>query len=169
MNNEQHNSSDKRKLKERLKTITIIVLIIIIIILLLRGCNSEINSGTQYDGGNNEMQIIEDKDTSLQDTTNGTIRIKMNPIVTVKGGSMEDLNFCNYNENRLLKIEIIVGDECLYESGYIKEGEILKGDLIDMNTIEKGERDAIAQVYSFTYEEELISQTTVAFKLNSVS
>lgn len=169
MNNEEK-SSKRSKLKERIKTITIIILIIIIIILLLRSCNCENNLGNQYDDGSgNGMQIIEDDDVTLQDTSNGTIRIKMNPIITINDGVMEDLNFCNYNENRLLKLKIIVGDNCLYESGYISEGEILKGDLIDVSSIEKGEQDAIAEVFSFTCEEKLVSQTNVAFKLNYVS
>ena len=88
----------RRKWKERLKTVIIIVLIIIIILLLLRGCECE---------GVKTAVIDESKQVELQDTSTGKVRIKMSPQVNIEKGIMQDLDFCNYNENRLLKIKII--------------------------------------------------------------
>ena len=157
MNNEKDYSSRKGKLKERIKTITIIVLIIIIIILLLRGCSGE---------PNNTTQIIDDDKTTLQDTTGGEIRIKFSPVVTISNGVMEELNFCNYNENRILKLKIMVNGDYVYESKQINAGEILVSDLINTKSLQRGENEAIAEVYSYTSEGELMGQTNVEFKLD---
>ena len=103
----------------------------------------------------------------LKDTSDGQIRIKMNPFITINDGMMEDMGFGNYNENRLLKIKIKVGDEYIYESDYIKPSQVLEGDMLDNLDIDDGTSDAIAEVYSYTTDGTFIGQTNVALKLNN--
>ena len=168
MDDEKRNSSKACKMKERIKTIIIIVLIIIIIILLLRGCEGVSHNGTD-DGNNNTTQIIVDDKETLHDTTDGNIRIKINPNIKIKNGMMEDLNFCNYNEDRILKLKIMVDNQSAYESGEIGAGEILKSDYLNTNVLKEGSNNAIAQVYSYSEARELLSQTNVAVSLEMIS
>lgn len=145
------------KTKERLKTILIIVLIIIIIILLLRSCNTQqVKTAV----------ITENESVVLNDTSSGNIRVKLNPEVDVKDGVLQNLNFSNFNEDRLLKIKIKVDDEYVYESDYIKPKQVLEGDIIKDNDIEFNGKKAIAQIYSYTTDKQLVGQTNVEIKLN---
>lgn len=149
--------ADTSKVREKIKTWVIIVLIIVIAIMLIRGCNDE----------GEKTVISEDKEVELKDTSDGQIRIKMNPVITINDGMMEDMGFGNYNENRLLKIKIKVGDEYIYESDYIKPSQVLEGDMLDNLDIDDGTSDAIAEVYSYTTDGTFIGQTNVALKLNN--
>lgn len=150
----------KRKLKERVKTIIIILLIIIIIILLLRG----------YDGFAFRTAVIEENtQVEMQDTSSGKVRIKMSPQVNIKQGTMQDLNFCNYNSDRFLKVKIVNNDKNIYESPMIKSGDILVGDCIDVRTLKKGTNDVVAEVYSYNLDKELMGRTNVKFILNYIS
>ena len=150
----------RRKWKERLKTVIIIVLIIIIILLLLRGCEGECAKTAVIDEG---------KQVELQDTSSGKVRIKMSPQVNIKKGIMQDLDFCNYNENRLLTIKIINDDKSIYESPFINSGDVLKGDYINVKSLAKGANDAVAEVYSYDLNRKLMGQTNVKFILNYIS
>ncbi len=151
------NESKGKKLKERFKTILIIVLIIIIILLLLRGCN-----GTD----SKDAVITEDKTVELNDTSDGNIRVKLNPVVDVKDGVLQNINFSNYNEERLLKIKIKVDDKYIYESDFIRPKEVLEQDILKDNDIELDGKEAIAEVYSYTTDKEMVGQTNVVIKLN---
>ena len=102
----------------------------------------------------------------MTDNTDGIIRIKINPFVTVSDGTMQNLNFCNYNEDRLLKCRIKVEDKYVYESDFIEEGRILKGDFVKTDLLESGENEALAEIYSFSKTKEPMGQTNVKIILN---
>ena len=150
-------STKRNKLKERFKTVLIIVLIIIIILLLLRGCNGE---------GSNKAVITEDTTVELKDTSDGNIRVKLNPVIDVENGLLQNLNFSNFNEERLLKIKIKVDGEYIYESDFIKPSEVLEKDYIKANNIELDGKEAIAEIYSYTIDKEMVGQTNVVIELN---
>ena len=150
-------STKRNKLKERFKTVLIIVLIIIIILLLLRGCNGDESK---------QAVIVEDTTVELKDTSDGNIRVKLNPVVDVENGLLQNLNFSNFNEERLLKIKIKVDDEYIYESDFIKPSEVLEKDYIRDNNIELDGKEAIAEIYSYTIDKEMVGQTNVVIKLN---
>jgi hypothetical protein len=147
----------RNKLKERFKTVLIIVLIIIIILLLLRGCNGDESK---------QAVIVEDTTVELKDTSDGNIRVKLNPVVDVENGLLQNLNFSNFNEERLLKIKIKVDDEYIYESDFIKPSEVLEKDYIRDNNIELDGKEAIAEIYSYTIDKEMVGQTNVVIELN---
>ena len=138
-------------------TILIIILIIIIILLLLRRCEGETSK---------EAVIVEDTTVELKDTSDGNIRVKLNPVIDVKDGVLENLDFSNFNEERLLKIKIKVDDKYIYESDFIKPSEILERDYIEDNNIELDGKEAIAEIYSYTTSKEMVGQTNVVIKLN---
>lgn len=150
-------STKRNKLKERFKTVLIIVLIIIIILLLLRGCNGDESK---------QAVIVEDTTVELKDTSDGNIRVKLNPVVDVENGLLQNLNFSNFNEERLLKIKIKVDDEYIYESDFIKPSEVLEKDYIRDNNIELDGKEAIAEIYSYTIDKEMVGQTNVVIELN---
>ena len=150
-------SIKRNKLKERFKTVLIIVLIIIIILLLLRGCNGDESK---------QAVIVEDTTVELKDTSDGNIRVKLNPVVDVENGLWQNLNFSNFNEERLLKIKIKVDDEYIYESDFIKPSEVLEKDYIRDNNIELDGKEAIAEIYSYTIDKEMVGQTNVVIELN---
>lgn len=157
MEEKKEKAEKDKKLKERFKTILIIILIIIIILLLLRRCEGETSK---------EAVIVEDTTVELKDTSDGNIRVKLNPVIDVKDGVLENLDFSNFNEERLLKIKIKVDDKYIYESDFIKPSEILERDYIEDNNIELDGKEAIAEIYSYTTDKEMVGQTNVVIKLN---
>lgn len=149
---------EKLKLKERIKSIVIIALIIIIAILLYQSCNAK----------ETETAVItENKEVLLNDNSSGNIRVKLNPSVEIKEGVLQNLNFSNYNEDRLLKIKIKVDDEYIYESDFIKPREVLERDLIKENNLNLDGKEAIGEVYSYTTDKELVGQTNVVININN--
>lgn len=149
---------EKNKNKERIKTFLIVILTIIIIFLLLRGCGV----------GNESSSVIkEDSNVVLNDNSSGQVRIKLNPVIDVKDGVMENLNFCNYNEDRLLKVKIKVDDEYIYESDFIKPKEVLESDIIKENNLKLDGKEAIGEIYSYTTDKEFIGQTNVVLQLKN--
>ena len=150
----------RNKWKERAKTILIIILMIIIIILLLREC----------DGRDSATAIIDEpQNVELNDTDSGMVRIKMSPQVNIENGIMKELNFCNYNKDRQLKVVIKCGDKRVYESPMVKSGKILESAQINSGNLKKGENDAIAEVYSYDLNGNLAGQTNVKIVLNYIS
>ena len=110
--------------------------------------------------------IVEDTTVELKDTSDGNIRVKLNPVVDVENGLLQNLNFSNFNEERLLKIKIKVDDEYIYESDFIKPSEVLEKDYIRDNNIELDGKEAIAEIYSYTIDKEMVGQTNVVIELN---
>ena len=146
--------------KERAKTATIITLIVIILILLailLSALNRADGITTAYI----EKALAEE----ITDNSDGTIRIKINPEVTIKNGVMQDLYFANYNETRLLQCKIVSNGAVVYDSGFVQTGDVIVGDYVKTDKLVKGKNEALAEIYSYNYEEKLISQTNVEIAL----
>ncbi len=147
--------------KERAKTLTIIILIVIILILLailLPALHSADGITTAYI----EKALAEE----ITDNSDGMIRIKLNPTVTIKNGVMQDLYFANYNENRLLECKIVCNNKVVYDSGFVQTGDVIVGDFISTEKLSKGANEALCEIYSYDYDEHLISQTNVEMTLN---
>ena len=159
--NENVNQNGKDKKKKTTIVILILVIVALVAALAITSCHF------LNDNGPSRTAVIEqDNDTDLNDVdTTGQLRIKINPVITVKNDTMQNLNFCNYNEGRLLQCKIKVGDNYVYDSGLLKEGEILKGDFVEMKYLKKGANEALAEVYSYSPEEEPIGQTNVKVTL----
>lgn len=147
--------------KEKAKTITIIALIVVIIILLAITV-STVNANQGRTTAYIEKALAEE----ITDNSNGSIRIKINPDITIKNGVMQDLYFANYNEIRLLQCKILCNDKYVYDSGLVKTGDIVIGDYIKVDHLKKGENPALAEIYSYDYDEKLISHTNVEITLN---
>ena len=102
----------------------------------------------------------------LSDTSDGQIRVKINPVVDVEGKTMNNLNFANYNEGRLLRCKILSGEQYIYDSGLIEPGDMLIGDFIQAEKLSKGLNEAIAEIYSYDMTESPLGQTNVKITLN---
>lgn len=153
------------KKKERLLSAALILALLVILILLLQQCGQpEVVPG---------MTAVIEKapETELNDAAGGSIRIKLSPSVTIKNHTLQNLNFCNYNEDRLMYCRILCRDVCIYESGYLKEGEILVGDLLNhegkelIDSLGTGQQEALVEVYTCSLEKEPAGQTNVKIKL----
>ena len=142
----------KYKLKGTIKSIVIIGLITVIAILLYHYCNEK-ESETAV--------ITENKEFFLDDTSDGNI----NPLNDDKEALLQNLNFSNYNEDRLLKIKIKVDNEYIYESDFIKPSEVLERDLIKENNLKLDGKEAIGEIYSYTTDKELVGQTNVVLNI----
>ena len=154
------------KRKEYILTAALILAMLVILILLLQQCGQpEIIPG---------MTAVIEKapEEELNDTSGGSIRIKLSPSVTVRNDTLQNLNFCNYNEERLMRCRILCGDVCIYESGYLEEGEILVGDLLNsdgkelLKSSDAGVQEALVEVYSFDMDRNQVGQTNVKIKLH---
>ena len=114
--------------------------------------------------------ILAETNNSLEDPDEtGKIRVKMNTCINVYENTMQDIDFFNLNKNRFMKLKIVIEDEEIYESSYIAEGEVLEADLIDVKALKKGENNALAEVYSYTLNKELIGQRNVEITLNNIN
>ena len=146
------------KMKGCLKSSIILIVLITIIILLVFFC------WCQKEDENNDKVIL-DKESIQFDGTyegDGTVNLYQTEMDSVK--VLENLEFGDYNEERLLKIKIKAEEEYIYESDYLKPEEVLKEDIIQASDIEKIGGSVIAEIYSFTEEKELIGQTNVVIK-----
>jgi len=136
--------------------------LLIILVLLMNQC-----SQPEYIPG--QAAVIEkDEEVQLNDMVSGSTRIKLSPSVTVENGRLTNLNFCNYNEGRLMKCRILVEDTCIYESIFLKEGEMLSEDVLPdgaAKSLKPGPQEALVEVHTCTLEEEPVGQTNVKIKL----
>lgn len=116
---------------------------------------------------NQPTAVITTTDNELNNVDeNNKLRVIMNPAIEVTEGTMQNINFENVNKNRLLKCVISVDGEDIYESDYVKEGEVMKADLIDADKLENGNTPALAQIYSYNAETgERIGQVNVQINL----
>jgi len=148
--------------RQRGVIVLLLIIVFVLLVLLCVRCENQPVPGT--------TAVIEHKeDIILTNPDNGSIRIKINPAITVKGSTMQDLNFANYNENRLLRCRIMTGEEYIYDSGFISSGDMLKGDFINAEYLVSGSNEAIAEVYSYDTSENLLGQTNVKITLNLTS
>ena len=140
------------------------IIILILIVLLAAACIMLVRQEEPEPG---ETAVIEtNTEETLTDTSGGQIRIRINPVVDIKGGIMNNLNFANYNEDRLLRCRILLGEEYIYDSGLIASGDMLKGDFINAESLASGMNEAVAEVYSYDTAENLLGQTNVKITLN---
>lgn len=116
-----------------------------------------------------ETAVVMKTDEALEkpDET-GKVRVKMNTYIDIYEDTLQSVDFYNLNHNRLLKLKITVDGNNIYESEYINEGEVLEADLADTSKLPKGETEALAEVYSYTLDRELIGQRNVEITLNNI-
>lgn len=98
--------------------------------------------------------------------TTGTVRISVSPTITVKDGTMQDLNFFNTNENRLMAIKLYTQkdgeiQDIIYDSPKIETNKVIAGDYVDTSKLEKGSNTVMAEVFYYDLDENLIGQTNV--------
>lgn len=150
--------------KEKNKYILIIIILIILLIAsIIAGTVIYINKPVQ-----GATAVIQKQNEELTDNSGGRVRIKINPFVTVKDNTMQNLNFCNYNEDRLLKCKLKLKDSYIYESVLLQEGSLLEGDFVDTTKLKKGENEVLAEVYSYNTDGTLMGQTNVIIVLNLI-
>lgn len=148
------------------KTKTLIIILIIVIAALAAALGFTVVHMLNDNGSSRTAVIEQDNETDLNDVeTTGQLRIKINPVINVKKDTMQNLNFCNYNEGRLLQCKIKVGDNYVYDSGLLEDGSVLKGDFVETKYLKKGENEALAEIYSYSPEEDPIGQTNVKVTL----
>jgi len=94
------------------------------------------------------------------------LRVKMNTGIIVQEGTMQNLEFYNLNEGRYLQLKIKVGDEYVYESQYLAQGEVIKADIIDEGKLKDGSNEALAEIYSYDLDKNLIGQRNVEITLS---
>ena len=145
----------------RHQTIIVLTLLVAVFILLMLCVQCECiptASGTAV--------IDHEDDVTPIKPQNDSIRIKINTAITVKGSIMQNLNFANDNEDRLLRCRIVHGGECIYDSGLLACGDMLKGDFINAVSLASGINMAVAKIYSYDMSENLQSQTDVNVSLD---
>lgn len=114
-----------------------------------------------------DTAIIEKVDAPTHDTSAGTVRITMERSLVVKSGTIQNLNFTNYNENRLMSVKLYTAEnkeikELIYESPMIETSETIKGDLVNTKLLQKGQNEGFAEIFYYDTEGNLIGQTNIA-------
>ena len=110
--------------------------------------------------------VIEQTEEEVHDTADGTVRIMVEPNITVKNGTMQDLNFFNLNKDRLMSIKLYTAEDgeikdLIYDSPKIATSEVIAGDLVDTSKLTKGNNEALAEVFYYDTEGNQIGQTNV--------
>lgn len=137
--------------KRRIIIIALLVLIFALIITLVVVLSQD-----------KQTAIIVHDDKELLSNEAGKIRISINPSINIENGTMQDIYFSNYNEDRYLKCKIIAdGDTTVYESPFIAPGEIIQADVIDDKKIKGGQTQATAEIYSYDMDHTQIGQSNV--------
>ena len=149
----------KEKHALRVLILLLAVSLAVIMMLLVAQCQEET-------GPSKTAVISLNEEEPLNQLESGSIRIVISPVVQVMDDTMQNLGFCNYNENRLLQCRIKVGTQYVYDSGMLSEGSELIGDFVETKYLQEGENDAIAEIYSYTPEQEPVGQTNVRIKLH---
>ena len=150
----------KLEIKDRL----LLALIILLTILLFGGVLS-----CMYSLNHQKTAILSSVDESvMHDTSDGQIRIRIGSYVTIENDTMQNLNFENANENRLMRCLIRLADEdsYCYMSQYIEAGDMITADVIETKDMEAGENEALAELYTYDPEtKEQIGQVNVKLVL----
>ena len=76
-----------------------------------------------------------------------------------------DLGFGGYNENRLLKVKMKVGEQYIYESGYVKPSRVMDETFFEKIMEDVKSTDCMAEIYSYTLDEELIGVQKMELRL----
>ncbi|MCI9640675.1 hypothetical protein AALA22_12835 [Anaerovoracaceae bacterium 41-7] len=141
---------------------------ILIIILLI--AVAFMGAGLFYVLNSNRLEtsktaVIVHTDEKLSDTSGGQVRIRINSAVQIYEDTMQDLAFANLNEGRQLQCRIKVGDSYVYDSGLVKSGDAIQADIVDTSTLKQGKNQAIAEIYNYDMDNELIGQTNTIIDL----
>ncbi len=147
--------------KDSKKIIFLILLLLMIAILsgILHVVLQEKNEGSE------KTAVILKTEESLHDMEDGKLRIRINSAVQIYQDTMQDLAFANLNQGRLLQCKIRVGETCIYDSGLIQAGNVVQADVIDTAVLKKGKNTAMAEIYNYDMEQQLISQTNTVIDL----
>jgi len=139
------NENDEQRRKQRRR----MIILIIILLLLLFATGLCI-----YKLLNTKTAVIVRTDEQLHDITDGQMRIRICSDIRVVDGSMQNLNFENINEARLMRcfIRLEGSDKYCYKSQYIEPGEIIVADLIDSSELKRGSNYGIAELYTYDME-----------------
>jgi hypothetical protein len=157
---------EKVEKKNTTKTVILVIIVLLLVAMLAVASGLLYKQYKSEDTGPSKTAVIKtNDDEELTDPAEGSIRVKINPYVQIIDDTMQNLMFCNYNKDRMLKCKIKVGDTYVYDSGYLAEGNILVGDFIDTSVLSSGENDAIAEIYSYTVDYEKVGQTNVKMTL----
>lgn len=113
----------------------------------------------------NETAVLVDAGGELMPNDDNRIRVSVNAGVSVKSHTMQDLYFSNYNEDRNLQLKIIADDQLVYESPLLSPGETIQADVIDDETLQEGENEAVAEIYSYNLAGELCGRTNAVISL----
>ncbi|MBS6799150.1 MAG: hypothetical protein KH297_04630 [Firmicutes bacterium] len=141
----ERGKQDKRKLIIIALLVVIFALIITLVVVLSQ---------------DEQTAIIVHDDKELLSNETGKIRISINPSINIENGTMQDIYFSNYNEDRYLKCKIIAGNTTVYESPFVAPGEIIQADVIDKK-IKSGQTQATAEIYSYDMAKTQIGQSNV--------
>lgn len=152
--------------KKRYRNILLLLLFLLLIVLLTVWITSCMMEKNREKGPSVTAVIKENTEEVADHSASGSIRIVINPVVEIIDDTMQNLGFCNYNENRFLQCKIKVGETYIYDSGLLPEGSELIGDFVDTGELKKGENEALAEIYSYTEEQLPIGQTNVKIILN---
>lgn len=106
-----------------------------------------------------EDTVVEDVNTDVSKT-----RFRFNTTVTVKKNTIQNLNFENVNEDKTMQIKIKCDDEYVFDSHSIEFGKKLTADVL-MKPLDKGDYDALAEVYTFNSDGEKTNQTNFNMKI----
>ena len=141
-----------------------ILIIILLIAVALMG------AGLFYVLNGNDLRtsktaVIVQTNEELSDTNGGQVRIRINSALQVYEDTMQDLAFANLNEGRQLQCRIKVGDSYVYDSGLVKSGDAIQADIVDTSTLKQGKNQAIAEIYNYDMDNELIGQTNTIIDL----
>jgi len=148
---------EKKERKQKILTVLLIIALIVILILLMIQCQGE----PAYSGPSRTAVIEKNETEELTEPDSRSTRIVISPSVRIINETMQDLYFCNYNKERLLRCRIKVGEEYVYDSGMLEEGKELIGDFIKTDALMAGDNEALAEIYSYDLEENPIGQTNV--------
>lgn len=150
----------KEKEKEQKQRLIFLIVLIILLLVMLAMFAYKLSQPVETAAILPANEEVHDADAT------GTIRISVEPSVTIRDGTMQDLNFFNTNKNRLMSIKIYTQDgnkikDLVYTSPKIETGTAIVGDFIDTSKLKKGTNKATVEVYYYDLEEKIIGRTNV--------
>jgi len=125
------------------------LLLLILIIILL--CISVILAVLVVFSSSRDNAVIAGTEEVLHDVSDGQVRIRINSFINVNGKTMENLEFCNINDNRLMQCKIRLADRSnyIYQSDLIESGSVVQSDSIRSSMLDNGNNNCIAEIYTF--------------------
>ena len=152
------NAKSEEKKKGKGKIIALILILLLIIGALAGFLFYTLNQ-------EEKTAILVETEGDLTSNETGQVRIVINSSINIEEGTMQDICFANYNEDRDLICKLNVDGEYVYESQLVEPGEMIQADVIDEDKVPDGETEATAEVYSYNDEGELMGQTNAKVTL----